>query len=442
MGVFGRKKKSGFGASSLPESQENASSSETGPLSSRAAAFSRMFSGKSFKGARFRGLGSLPVSPVSVTEEDGKTFEGEEIKEKETLGSDNDSIIEHHSVSPLSPLSPVMAAIEARTFASEKKDSSQTFANTARDESNIFPDRPEKKRATRGPAAVMVRKGLKDSPDLSEHWVIDFNTLTFGKTIGHSSFGTVNEGKLNGTKVAVKTILHDPNPSAPNNLTLFKKEAELNCKLRHPNIVLFMGISVQPTKVCVVTELMSRGNVRDLLVGLSKGKHIRLDWNLRQQWALDTAQGMAYLHSLEPPIIHRDLKTTNLLVDRGMNVKICDFGLSRFKSDKLMSAVGTVQFAAPEVLRHERYTEKADLFSFGTVMWELYTRECVFKGMPQIEVYNSVVNGDMPSVDEECDERYRKLMNACWATDAVDRPSFRDVIDSLSVLVEECEKTT
>jgi serine/threonine protein kinase len=90
---------------------------------------------------------------------------------------------------------------------------------------------------------------------------------------------------------------------------------------------------------------MERGTVRDLLLSKS-----RLEWNIRLNWALDTATGMAYLHSLEPCIIHRDLKTTNLLVDRGFNVKICDFGLSRFMSkDSVMSAVGTVQFAAPEV---------------------------------------------------------------------------------------------
>lgn len=165
--------------------------------------------------------------------------------------------------------------------------------------------------------------------------------------------------------------------------------------------LLLVGICIQePSFVCIVTEYLERGTVRDLLLSKS-----RLEWNVRLNWALDTATGMAYLHSLEPCIIHRDLKTTNLLVDRGFNVKICDFGLSRFMSkDSVMSAVGTVQFAAPEVcfvfllscvyteqyekvLKHERYTEKADVFSFGTVLWELCTRERVFRGVPQIDVY-------------------------------------------------------
>jgi serine/threonine protein kinase len=111
-------------------------------------------------------------------------------------------------------------------------------------------------------------------------------------------------------------------------------------------VLWFVHILVkEPSFVCIVTEFMERGTVRDLLLSKS-----RLEWNIRLNWALDTATGMAYLHSLEPCIIHRDLKTTNLLVDRGFNVKICDFGLSRFMSkDSVMSAVGTVQFAAPEV---------------------------------------------------------------------------------------------
>lgn len=354
-------------------------------------------------------------------------------------------------------MSPAMAAIHARTVANlereakKDKEGGATKAEERTEEADLtecassspqnkklnLPDRPERRRTARGVAAVKSRK--EESAGLSDHWMINVNDLVIGKTIGHSSFGTVNVGKLNGTKVAVKTIQYGSSPDSLNSLCSFKKEAELNCKLRHPNVVLFMGIAVQPKKICIVTELMSRGNVRDLLVTVLKGKPLRLDWSLRQQWALDTAQGMAYLHSLDPPMIHRDLKTTNLLVDRGMNVKICDFGLSRFKSDKLMSAVGTVHFAAPEVLNHEQYSEKADLFSFGTVMWELYTRDCVFKGLPQIEVYNRVISGNMPDVDKDCDPRYAELMKQCWEIDPTNRPSFREVIDRLGVLVDELD---
>ena len=272
---------------------------------------------------------------------------------------------------------------------------------------------------------------------LSLEWMLDYGQIQLGKVIGHSSFGIVQEATLNGTKVAVKTVKLNPKMNTDDEISAFKKEAELNSKLRHPNIVLFMGICVEPKHVCIVTELMVRGNVLDLLVGYINGRPVKLDWSTRLQWALDTAMGMCYLHSLSPPMIHRDLKTTNLLVDRGMNVKICDFGMSRFKvDDKIMSAVGTVQFAAPEVLRNERYTEKADLFSFGTVLWELHTRIRVFKGLPQIEVYRAVIEGNMPDVPRGCPSQYRQLMKACWQLQPSKRPTFREAIDVLDSISE------
>jgi tRNA A-37 threonylcarbamoyl transferase component Bud32 len=382
----------------------------------------------------------------------------------------------HHTAEMRTPKSRNTAAIEARTIAAaaaaEAAVANTAFSATLSGERGeaatdddegldvaggmlaTLPDRREVARAarTRKDASAAksftalsdssLRKQLTSSDPfgLSQHWMIDRSAITLGKTIGHSSFGMVNEGRLNGTKVAVKTISRDPKNKKGDDIEAFKKEAALNCKLRHPNVVLFMGICVQEREVCIVTELMARGNVRDLLVGPVQGKSVKLEWSVRLQWGVDTAQGMAYLHSLNPPMIHRDLKTTNLLVDRGMNCRIADFGLSRFQADdKIMSAVGTVQFAAPEVLRHEKYTEKADLFSFGTVLWELYTRKRIFKNMPQIEVYKAVIGGHMPAVPGDCDERYAKLIRNCWHLDPSKRPSFREVLDRLGPLGDELD---
>lgn len=456
MGVFGRKKKKKVAPvpnSFTEENQGSSSHSGNSPVSLGAAALARMFSAKAHHASpksfhfpsgpmsfRFRGK-TAPVSPISPVFVEELARQKEQLRfraQADVSASLSEDEVVHHSITSIPRVSLNMQALEARTFGKDLPPASAI-------DPTMFPDRPEKERVQRGiavqkPESKEEKLEEKEAPSLSKHWFIDYTDLVLGKTIGHSSFGAVNEGKLNGTKVAVKTIQRDGQPNAENNIDSFKKEAELNCQLRHPNIVLFMGISVQPTKVCIVTELMARGNVRDLLVGTPK-KQIRLDWGLRQQWALDTAQGMAYLHSHDPPMIHRDLKTTNLLVDRGMNVKICDFGLSRIRSDSQMSAVGTVHFSAPEVLRHEKYTEKVDLFSFGAVCWEMYTRLPIFKNMPQIEVYKSVIDGIMPPVDDDCDPRFKKLMQECWDTNPANRPAFREVIERLSELVEEAEET-
>lgn len=435
------------------------------PRSLRGSPFSRVFTPRSFRSSRKQFDSGYLLSPTTSPVSNDDPASSKQLKDylsspitpsqaDKCKESDKTEVV-HHSVTLRSALSPAMRAIEARTFAASAAVESpidNEFGGSGSESRDglaspqSLPDRPERKRTIRSVTSFLYRKNSSggsgsaaSNVDLSEHWLIDLSDIVLGRTIGHSSFGTVNQGMFNGTKVAVKTIHYDASPDSQNNLTAIRREAELNCKLRHPNIVLFMGICIQPSKVSIVTELMARGNVRDLLLRKDKAGFARLDWNLRQQWALDTARGMAYLHSLDPPIIHRDLKTTNLLVDRGMNVKICDFGLSRFRSEKMMSSVGTIHFSAPEVLRSDLYNEKADLFSFGTVMWELYTRKCVFDGLPQIEVFQKVMSGEMPPVDDNCDERYRLLMLECWSVDIKTRPSFREVTERLSVLVGDAD---
>lgn len=435
MGVFGWRKKKGVpttpsGTDSTTSMNNLRETVSSGSLQLRASSFASKFTPRSFKSGRkpFSGLPLTPtMSPVSVADSTWPRQDAGNAMDIEPDDVDSFNDIRHHGVTTLPTLSPTMAAIAARTEelhqVKEYSGSGDTF------------ERPVRRRTVLRLSNFLTRRDTTTGlTALSSNWLIDFNDLSIGKTIGHSSFGTVSQGKFNGTKVAVKTI----HCNSPQSLASIQKEAELNCKLRHPNIVLFMGICIQPTTVCLVTELMARGNVRDLLVRCGAGT-LSLDWSLRQNWALDTARGMAYLHSLDPPIMHRDLKTTNLLVDRGMNVKICDFGLSHFRADKIMRAVGTVHFSAPEVLRNEMYTEKADIFSFGTVMWELYTCKCVFEGMPTIEVYQAVVNGQMPFVDDDCDVRYRQLLQDCWSLDPEKRPPFRQIIDYFSALIDDKE---
>lgn len=445
MKVFGRRNKSPRNADRTLKLFGSSSSTDRSPFKSKSMA--KGFSVFSLLSPRNKGF---VTSPVSAREAGDKPWDSPK-NNHDIASSDAGSDIVHHSVQSLGQMSSNMTVLEARTFGTENSlDSSLSERDIPALRDNNFPDRAEAQRTKKGPSAVLTRHASTDpirdmsstasTSSLSEHWMINYKDLSLGRTIGHSSFGMVTIGKLNGTKVAVKTIPREDESDTQNNLKYFSAEAEVNCKLRHPNIVLFMGICVEPTKICIVTELMSRGNVRDLLVSKKNGALIPLELHLRVRWALDTAQGMAYLHSLETPMIHRDLKTTNLLVDRGMNVKICDFGLSRLCSDEVMSAVGTVHFAAPEVLVNDPYTEKADLFSFGTVMWELYTRDIVFKGRSHLDIFTNVIEGNMPEVDDGCDQRYRSLMEDCWKSDPNSRPTFRDVIDRLSVLVEEHEE--
>eukprot|EP00736_Rhodelphis_marinus_P007364 Rmarinus@m.73 len=199
--------------------------------------------------------------------------------------------------------------------------------------------------------------------------------------------------------------------------------------LRHPNVVQFVGVSLCPGDYFIVLEYCAKGNVHDLL------RESRASDRLLLSFLMDAARGVNYLHSSEPVIVHRDLKCQNLLVDERMCVKVCDFGLSRVKNvdGGTMTAVGTPAYAAPEVLRHGRYDQKADVYSFGMIMWEVaHEGNAPFPGLNPIMVGLRVVNeGLRPTIQPTVHPLYAKLMTQCWDTDAAKRPSFEELLATL-----------
>lgn len=162
--------------------------------------------------------------------------------------------------------------------------------------------------------------------------------------------------------------------------------------------------------------------------------------------AIDIARGMHYLHSCDPVVIHRDLKSHNLLVDERGRIKLCDFGLAKLLSSALdqnpngdssggaaaMTSCGTPAWTAPEVLRSEAYSKSADVFSFGIVLWEIATRQEPHSGLPMFQVVFIVgTQGARPTIPDGCPAEFRDLIEACWSEQADDRPSFREVLERL-----------
>lgn len=130
---------------------------------------------------------------------------------------------------------------------------------------------------------------------------------------------------------------------------------------------------------------MQKGSLWDLLHNVE----VHIEWQVLLSMARDAAKGMAYLHGLSPPILHRDLKTLNLLVDAYNTVKVADFGIARVRSVDTMTYCGTPKWTAPEVLRMNSYSEKADVFSFGIVLWEILMREEPYANIPGMQVSQS-----------------------------------------------------
>ncbi|GLT90922.1 hypothetical protein SLE2022_088370 [Rubroshorea leprosula] len=267
--------------------------------------------------------------------------------------------------------------------------------------------------------------------DCGIHW----EDLLLGAEIGEGSYAVVYRGIWNGSDVAVKVFFG--NGYSEGTLEDYKKEIDIMKKLRHPNVLLFMGAVYSPERLAIVTEFLPRGS---LFKTLHKNNQV-LDNRRRLRMALDVARGMNYLHHRNPPILHRDLKSSNLLVDRNWTVKVGDFGLSRWKNATFITAKsgrGTPQWMAPEVLRNEPSNEKSDVFSFGVVLWELMTVSIPWNNLNSLQVVGVVGFMDRRlELPEGLDPHVASIIHDCWRSDPGQRPSFEDIIHRMTAIVNK-----
>lgn len=272
------------------------------------------------------------------------------------------------------------------------------------------------------------------NPVLGEgsEWEIQWEDLDIGERIGIGSYGEVYRADCNGTEVAVKKFLDQD--FSGDALAQFKSEVEIMLRLRHPNVVLFMGAITRSPHFSILTEFLPRGSLYKLL----HRPNIRLDEKKRLRMALDVAKGMNYLHTGHPPIVHRDLKSPNLLVDRHWVVKVCDFGLSRMKHHTYLSSkscAGTPEWMAPEVLRNEPANEKCDVYSFGVILWELTTQKIPWKGLNPMQVVGAVgFQNKRLEIPEDVNPVVAQIIRDCWQTEPHLRPSFSQLMSRLYCL--------
>ncbi|KAH9310735.1 hypothetical protein KI387_025770, partial [Taxus chinensis] len=194
-------------------------------------------------------------------------------------------------------------------------------------------------------------------------------TNNYADIIGSGGFGDVFKGELSGYVVAVKKISINSHQGLPE----FKNELALLSRIHHKNLVKLIGYCRQPTILALVYKYMSGGALKDHLSGKMQNP---LDWLTRLNIALQTAEGILYLHrDCSPPIIHRDIKSSNILLDANLSAKVADFGLSRLlefsKSYTDTNVKGTAGYMDPEYFQTATLTEKSDVYSFGVVLLEI-----------------------------------------------------------------------
>lgn len=259
-----------------------------------------------------------------------------------------------------------------------------------------------------------------------DSWEIPFEAIGHLQFVGSGAQGAVFVGQLHDETVAVKKVT-----------SLAETDIRHLRKLNHPNIVAFKGVCTQEPCFCIVMEYCPYGQLYD---ALKNGRIIPPATVV--EWSKHIASGMNYLHSRS--IIHRDLKSPNILISYNDVLKISDFGTSRQWSERStkMSFAGTVAWMAPEVIRNEPCSEKVDIWSYGVVMWELLNCETPYKDVDSNAIIWGVGNNSLHlPVPASCPDGFRLLMRQCWSPKPRNRPSFRHILMHLDIAAVEILST-
>ncbi|KAM9322442.1 receptor-interacting serine/threonine-protein kinase 2 isoform 2-T2 [Pholidichthys leucotaenia] len=281
--------------------------------------------------------------------------------------------------------------------------------------------------------------------------VIPQHKLTDLYYLGGGGFGTVFKGKHSDwrTTVAIKCLKLD-SPVIERERNYLLKEAEVLHKARFNYIIQIFGICNEPQIFCIVTEYMSNGSLDRLLH--EKDSYPVLAWPLRLRILYEIALGVNFLHNMNPPLVHHDLKTQNILLDGEFHVKIADFGLSKWRQLSVSRgsgskpAEGTVIYMPPEEYEtsgNRRTDVKHDMYSYAIIMWEVLSREIPFKEVTNgIQIMFSVLRGIRPdtslkslSADIPSRDVLINLMTCGWTANPDDRPSFQNCLVELEPMV-------
>jgi len=277
----------------------------------------------------------------------------------------------------------------------------------------------------------MLRLGMEGKVTL--HNEIKKSEITLGEIIGKGKAGNVYIGKWKGKEVAIKMF----NNADKIDDKEFQKELAIMSLLHSEELILpCYGGSSKKGEKFIVSELMEVS-----LYELIHDKEFQIPELVYQLVALAVARGVNYLHSCE--IIHRDLKSLNLLVNKDFQVKICDFGLSRVidHTTQMTGNIGTVAWVAPELFAEKKnYSEKADVYSFGIICWELLTRKLPFEETESFSIPLLVLKGKRPALPKEGTKEYQKLIKKCWNQKPDKRPIFSMIINTLTEMITKPSK--
>lgn len=261
-----------------------------------------------------------------------------------------------------------------------------------------------------------------------EEWMADLSQLFLGNKFASGANSRIYRGIYKQRAVAVKMVrIPDQNEETRARLEQqFMSEVAFLSRLYHPNVVQFIAACKKPPVYCIITEYMSQGTLR---MYLHKKDPYSLSTETILRLALDISRGMQYLHS--QGVIHRDLKSSNLLLNDEMRVKVADFGTSCLETQLRASKgnMGTYRWMAPEMIKEKTYTRKVDVYSFGIVLWELTTALVPFQEMTPVQAaYAASEKNLRPPLSTTCSPVLNNLIKTCWSVNPAKRPDFSYIV--------------
>ncbi|KAF5762690.1 putative dual-specificity kinase TKL-Pl-4 family [Helianthus annuus] len=277
---------------------------------------------------------------------------------------------------------------------------------------------------------------------IDERVLVDPKLLFIGAKIGEGAHGKVYEGKYGDRIVAIKVLNRGSKTEERVALeSRFAREVTMMSRVKHENLVTFIGACKDPLMV-IVSELLPGMSLRKYLGSIRPNQ---LDLRLALNFALDIARAMDCLHA--NGIIHRDLKPDNLLLTANQkSVKLADFGLAREETvtEMMTAETGTYRWMAPELystvtLRQgekKHYNNKVDVYSFGIVLWELVTNRMPFEGMSNLQAaYAAAFKQERPNLSDDISPELAFIIQSCWVEDPNLRPSFDQIIRMLNTFL-------
>lgn len=268
-------------------------------------------------------------------------------------------------------------------------------------------------------------------------YIISINDFQIEDKIGFGGNSIVYKGKYKFIDSAIKKI--SLQTTYTKGLLNIINEILLLQKLRHPNIIMLLGVAIDNEKnLYIITELYPKYSLQDF-IQKNKGK---MPLKLKIEILFDIARGLNYLHQLDPPILHRDLKPHNIFINSNFKAKIGDFGLAKeFNSDndsiKNTDTVSTLEYMSPETLNESIYYKESDIYSFGILIYEVL-REEYFIDKKGFQIINAIlIKKYRPSLDFLEDQDLKRLVKCCWEDDWKMRPSFNKVCEDLTFILSK-----